>query len=69
MTQETDELLSDARAVYGELHEYRNPEAMNVPDSQMAFGVLFRRELEMLRREMKDAQQRIYRLETRGQVE
>lgn len=44
---ETAELLSDWKAVYGEIFPHRNPEAMRVDDALLALGVLLRREVRM----------------------
>ena len=42
---EADELLTDLRAVYGEMFPHRRPEAMQYTDTLLALGVLLRRKL------------------------
>ncbi|WP_435008015.1 hypothetical protein P12x_005282 [Tundrisphaera lichenicola] len=47
MTAEKDALEAALRAIYGEMHPYRNPETMRISDDVLALGVLLRRETEM----------------------
>ncbi len=49
MTKETDDLLTDMRAVAGEVFPYRDPEAFNPPDYLLVLGVTLRREMEPVR--------------------
>jgi hypothetical protein len=50
---ETEELLYDWRAVYGELFTHRNPQAMWYSEALLAFGVMLRREQSMLRKKIR----------------
>jgi len=47
MTPETEEFLTDLRAVYGEMFPHREPEALQYTDTLLAVGVLLRRELRL----------------------
>lgn len=44
---EADELISDLKAVYGELVPGINPDQLRIPDGVVALGVLLRREIEL----------------------
>lgn len=44
---EAEELLTDWKAVYGELHPAREPDQMQYTDAMLALGVLLRREARM----------------------
>jgi hypothetical protein len=46
---EAEELLSDLRAVYGERHPDRDPDAMRISDDVLALGILLRREILLAR--------------------
>lgn len=48
------ELVSDLRAMYGELFPHRNPENMRIADDVLAEGMLMRRELALLRKEVAE---------------
>lgn len=46
MTTETDELLTDLRAIASELSPHRDPTRFNPPDYLLVLGVLIRRQLQ-----------------------
>lgn len=49
MTTETQELLTDMRAVFGEVYPYRYPEQFQVTVPVLILGVTLRMEMEPLR--------------------
>jgi hypothetical protein len=54
MSRETDDILTDLRAVAGELHPYTAPSMFSLTHTQMALAILFRREDDLLREQIKE---------------